>query len=102
MSDDSAKPAAQVEAEGDVADATISLEWEGIEIRLPATVDDWDPDTLELLERGREISTLRALFGSDAYDAVAREFREHHGRKWKLGDVKRLGEVIAKQYGFDQ
>lgn len=91
------KPAAQVEAEGD---QTITIAWEGTEMVLPATVDDMDPDVLESFQRGADIVGLRLLIGSEAYDKLAGAFKAKHGRKWKVRDIKALGQLVAAHYGF--
>jgi hypothetical protein len=96
-----AKPAPPVETEAKGDDGPVVLQWEGLEIPVPATMDDWDPDLLEVLEQGKAVSFLRALFGSAAYERIRAGFRAKHGRKPTVGDLGRLAEIIANHYGFE-
>lgn len=91
-------PAAQVEAEGA---ERMSIDWDGIQVKLPATVEDWDPDALEAFETGKAITALRTVLGSRQYDEIRKVWASRKGRKPKLGDMTKLVEDIAKAYGFD-
>lgn len=92
------KTPAQAEAEG----AGVTVEWEGESFELPATVDDWDLDALEAFEVGQVVTGIRHLIGNDRYDEVRRNLTKRLGRKLKVGDLKPLGDEIARIYGFGQ
>lgn len=91
------KPPAQREVEGE----NVIVTWQGQEVELPATVDDWDADALEAWESGKALTGLRMLLGSRRYDELREEFRKNNGRKSKVGDFTPLFEEIAKLYGFE-
>lgn len=91
-------PAAQREAEGSTAPVTIN--WEGIDVELPAAVDDWDIDALDAMETGKLVAALRGLLGSKRYGQLRAEFEAKTGRKMKVGDLDPLFREIARVYGF--
>lgn len=89
--------AAQNEAEGV---ENVDLDWEGITITIPVSVDEWDIDTLEAFETGKAATGIRALIGSARYDAVKAEFAKAHGRKFKVKDAASLMDAVAVACGF--
>src|SRR5690606_31955533 len=91
-------PAPRVEAD---AIETVTVDWDGLAVEVPASVDDWDPDILEAFEQGKAITVLRMLLGSLRYDGLRVEWKQRHGRAVKLGDLTRLFDEIARTYGFD-
>lgn len=86
----------QTEATGDPQIIT----WEGVDIVLPSSVDDWDMDALEAFENGRAATFLRQLVGNDAYSRMRKAFTDAHGRKPKVSDFGTFTEQVAKLYGF--
>lgn len=95
---DHLKPAAQREAEGE---ETVTIEWHGMSVEVPATIEGWDPDAAEAFETGRAITGLRLLVGSRRYDELRAEFKRQTGRKATIRDLTPLTEEVAKLYGFE-
>jgi hypothetical protein len=86
----------QAEAEG----TPIVVDWEGVELTVPASVQDWDLDTLEAFEQGRAITAIKSLLGDDGYKQATDAFQAKHGRKVKVRDVEGLMSTVAGAYGF--
>jgi hypothetical protein len=93
----SEKTAPQVEADGD---DTLTIDWDGVTVTIPAALEDWDPDALEAFENQRAMSALRGLLGRAGYEQLRRDFAVKHGRKVKVGDLIGLLERVAQEYGF--
>lgn len=88
-------PQAEVEAV-----ESISVDWDGLQVTAPASVEDWDPDAVEAFESGKVIGALRGLLGSDTYDALRDAWSRRHGRRPVMRDLTRLFEALAQAYGF--
>lgn len=98
MSD--AHPLTVIEAEAR-GDDTVEIEWEGLSLTIPASIEDWDLEVMEAFESGQLTVALRGLLGERGYAGIKAAFRDRHGRGIKVGDVRSLGDVIADTYGFD-
>lgn len=90
--------AVQAEATGD---ETVEVTWEGLALRVPSSIEAWDPDALEELEHGHFIRGLKGVLGDAGYLAAAAEFKRLHGRKWTVGDLIALNKRIMVPYGFN-
>lgn len=86
----------RVEADG----LTQSTIWEGIEVVVPSSVDEWDMDALEAFENAKGATFLVNLVGRSTYDEMCRAFIRNHGRKPKVSDFAVFTEQVAKLYGF--
>ncbi|HLT70273.1 MAG TPA: hypothetical protein VKZ72_08910, partial [Acidimicrobiales bacterium] len=42
---------------------TITVDWDGVAVEIPAAIEDWDVEALEAFETGRAIRALRLLLG---------------------------------------
>lgn len=91
------KTPAQLEAEGA---ETITVDWNGIPVTVPATVDQLDLDAIEALEAGKAVTAIRAIVGSRAFDKLKADYAKQHGRP-KVSDLEAMVEALAKAYGFD-
>lgn len=89
---------AQAEAEGT---DTIDVDWDGVTVTVPASVEAMDLDVLEAFETGKAVSALRAMIGTKGYDELRKRYEKEHGRTAKVGDLGRLMDAIAAAYGFD-
>lgn len=96
---DHLKPAVQRDAEQ--SSEPVTVEWHGIPVELPATVEDWDLEALEAFEQGKVLSAVRLLLGSRRYDELRAGVREKLGRKPTVRDLTPLAEEIARTYGFE-
>jgi hypothetical protein len=88
-----------VQAEATGAD-TITVEWDGVPVTLPAKPDDWDLETLEAFEQGKAATAVRGVLGS-SYDSVLGAFQKRHGRKPKVRDLESFMQAFASAYGFE-
>lgn len=89
--------AARAEA---TAGDTIDFTYQGFKMTgLPATVDDWDAEALELMERGRAMMALRAIIGSAQYEALKAHLTVD-GVPPKVRDYSALMDALAAEYGF--
>lgn len=82
------------------SDGTKIVEWAGLQVRLPGSADDWDPDALEAFETGKAVTAVRALLGSAKYETLKRDFTSTHGRRPVMRDMGELLVSIAQVYGF--
>lgn len=99
MSDDQAASAAEHEVTGQ--DHQVDWPEADTTFTLPASVDDWDLDAMEAMEKGQSITMLACLIGPQRWDQAKAQFRLRNGRAPKLRDVEALAENIAKVYGFE-
>lgn len=91
------RTAAQVEADGD---ATVTVDWGGVQVVVPATVDDLDLDALEAFESGHAAAFARQVLGPAAYAEARKAYETLHGRRPKVRDLKALLDGVARLYGF--
>lgn len=77
------------------ADLLKVVQWRGTDLRVPATVDEWDIEIQEFAEDGQLVKHLRALLGATQWD----DLKETH-KPMKFGDVRDLQETIMRDaYG---
>lgn len=81
---------AEIEASG--AD-TVTVTYGGHAYTIPATVDDWSIDALELAERGQPARLLNAVLGPDQYA----QFKSRHS---KVRELREMSDQIARVSGF--
>lgn len=93
----SEKAAAKAETE---PNATVTVEWEGIKLKIPATTADLDPDWVEAMENGKAITAMRALFGNAGYEGARNAFERKYKRRPTMKDIDSLAEVVAVHFGF--
>lgn len=91
------KTPAQVEAD---EDETITVEWDGIPVTVPASAEALDLDALEALENGKGITFMRHLVGTKRFDEVRRQWEKENGRKPAARDVAPFMEAAAEALGF--
>jgi hypothetical protein len=90
-------PAVQAEAE----DATtITVDWLGVPVVLPAKPDDWDLDAMEAFEQGKAVTAVRGVLGK-GYESTVEAFKKTHGRKPQVRDLESLMQGFAEAYGFE-
>lgn len=92
------KTPAQVEAEGD---DTVTVDWDGVPVTVPASAEDLDLDAIEAFETGKAVTALRAMVGSKEYDRLRADYAKANGHRPKVADLGNLMTEIAKAYGFD-
>lgn len=87
------KSAAQAEAEGV---ETLTVEWHGVELEVPARTEDWDPYTVILpLSSGNILGGLSALLGPIQ---ITKMRMQYPGAK--VPEFYDLFNQIAKATGF--
>lgn len=79
---------------------TITVDWDGVAVAIPAAIEDWDVEALEAFETGRAIRALRLLLGDEQHERILAAWAQRTGRRAKLGDLVRLFDGIARAYGF--
>ena len=87
-----------VQAEATGAE-TITVDWAGVTVTLPARPDDWDLETLEAFEQGKAATAVRGVLGK-SYDRTLAEFQKVNGRKPKVSDLESFMQAFASAYGF--
>jgi hypothetical protein len=89
---------AQREAEGD---ETTTVEWDGVKVTFPASVEGLDLDALEAFEGGKAVAALKGMVGQKGYDTLRSDYVKANGRKPKAGDLGRLMDLVAGAFGFE-
>src|SRR5690606_3916745 len=69
---------------------TITVDWDGVAVEIPAAIEDWDVEALEAFETGRAIRALRLLLGDEQHERILAAWAQRTGRRAKLGDLVRL------------
>lgn len=92
------KTPAQLEVEG----GTVTIEWQGHTITLPASPDEWDIDVTRAFAKGDIVGAIEGLIGSTEFAKVERAHRKAHDGKFLIRDLEPLAEKIAETYGFDE
>lgn len=54
--------------------STVEIDWRGVTVKVPASLNYVDPDAIEAFENAKAISGLRLAIGSDEYDRARRRF----------------------------
>ena len=78
------------------ADLLKVVQWRGTDVRVPASVDDWDIEIQEFAEDGQIVKHLRAMLGGQQWA----DLKEAHA-PMKFGDVRDLNETIMRD-GYGQ
>ncbi|QIN93604.1 tail assembly chaperone [Gordonia phage DumpsterDude] len=89
-----ASASSAVEAEAIGAD-TITVDYEGHQYTVPASVEDWSIDTLEAAEKGAPTGVLRGVLGDDQYEV----FKTRHP---KVRNLKEMSQKVANVSGFNE
>lgn len=76
------------------------LDWEGVSVKVPAGLDDVDPDAIEAFENDKAITALRSIFGSDEYERARNEFAKVNARRPTMKDIGTLSDAVAEHFGF--
>lgn len=76
------------------------LDWQGVSVKVPAGLDDVDPDAIEAFENDKAITALRSIFGSDEYDRARNEFTKVNGHRPTMKDIGTLSDAVAEHFGF--
>jgi hypothetical protein len=77
-----------------VVDATVNVEWRGLTLALPSTIEDCDLEVLEAFEDGKAATFVRSLLGPAQWAQVRAT------GPMKVRDLAEIGELIAKALGF--
>lgn len=80
---------------------TVSVEWLGHNIDLPASTEEWDLDVLRAFRSGDVVGVLEGLIGADAFARIEKAHRAANGGRFLARDLKPLGDKIAELYGFE-
>lgn len=74
---------------------TVTVEWRGLELTIPATYDQWSVDFVESLEEGKAVGIVRGAVGPDQWRAVK-------AMNLNMADLAELSNEIAKGLGFGE
>lgn len=80
---------------------TVTTEWLGHDIELPASTEGWDIDVNRAFAAGDVVRMLELLVGKRRFAEIEKAHRAAHDGVMTNGDLKPLGDKIAELYGFD-
>lgn len=71
------------------------VQWRGVDLRVPPSIDDWDVQIQEWAEDGMAVKHLRGLLGAEQWNKLKAD-----GHVSKMGDLGDLSETIMRDaYG---
>ncbi|MFE1104147.1 hypothetical protein ACFW4K_26845 [Nocardiopsis alba] len=77
------------------ADLLKVVQWRGVDLRVPASIDDWPIEVQEFAEDGMAVKHLRGLLGVAQWNKLKTD-----GHVTKMGDLGDLSETIMRDaYG---
>ena len=87
-------------AHNEATQDTVTVDWLGNQIELPASTDDWDIDVMRAFQAQDLLAVLEHLVGKARFSEIEKAHRAAHDGKMLNKDLKPLGDKIAEIYGF--
>lgn len=81
--------------EMEAADLLKVVQWRGVDLRVPPSIDEWPIEVQEWAEDGMAVKHLRSMLGVDQWNKLKAD-----GHVTKMGDLSDLSETIMRDaYG---
>lgn len=81
-------------------DESVTIDWDGIPVIIPKTIEHCDADAMEAFENSKIITAVRSVLGSVQYSTVKAKRERDQGRPVTPADLVPLMDAIAVQFGF--